>query len=516
MLFDYTNNAERDLPDMPNNVARVYPASGAVAMLPLTPANNYLPTVLFCGGSDMPADDYGNYSWPVINTWEYPASKDCQRITPEPVDGSAPAYVQDDNMIDGRTMGQFIILADGKLLCVNGGLNGTAGYAEQTGQSPPGTMPYGMSLASGPLGTPAIYDPNAPSGKRWSNAGLSASSIARLYHSSAILLPDSSVLIAGSNPNVDVNLTVPYPTTYKAEVFYPPYFAAKTRPIPTGVPSTLTYGGNPFDVTIPASSYSGSANDAAANTTVSVIRPGFTTHAMNMGQRYLQLNNTFTVNSDGTIILHVAQMPPNPNIFQPGPAMIFVTIHGIPSNATMVIIGTGAFGAQPTAPASVLPPSVFLSSASGTANGTNPGNGSSVPSSKGTSHTTAIIAGIVGAIVIIGIFGALLGICAARRRRVANRLAPTAAYTKGGAGADAMAMDARGLRNSDSSAFVPLQQENYSAAWNASNVSVNSPYQRPFRDDGEDVPGRSSGMGMSMEFDPYSAAPRTVGGPRSY
>ena len=47
---------------MPNGVARVYPASGAVAMLPLTPVNNYTPTLLFCGGTDMPEAYYGNYS----------------------------------------------------------------------------------------------------------------------------------------------------------------------------------------------------------------------------------------------------------------------------------------------------------------------------------------------------------------------------------------------------------------------------------------------------------------------
>jgi hypothetical protein len=416
MLFDYTNNVEVDLPDMPNNVARVYPASGAVAMLPLTPANNYLPTMLFCGGSDMPADDYGNYSWPVINTWTYPASNDCQRITPEPADGSAPVYVQDDSMLEGRTMGQFIILPNGHLLCVNGGLNGTAGYAPQTGQTAAGLMPYGMSLAAGPIGTPAIYDPTAPAGSRWSNAGLSTSNIARLYHSSAILLPDASVLIAGSNPNVDVNLSTIYPTTYAAEIFYPPYFAATTRPVPTGVPSTISYGGSSFDMTVPASSYSGSANDAAANTSVALVRPGFTTHAMNMGQRYLQLNNTFTVNSDGSLTLHVAQAPPNPNLLQPGPALLFVTVNGIPSNGTMVQVGSGAFGAQPTDAASVLPASVLLSSAAGTGNPATTTAGSTAGKSATGSHTGMIVGGIVGAIAVIGTLGALVGVCVARRR----------------------------------------------------------------------------------------------------
>jgi hypothetical protein len=404
IMWDYNANVETRLPGMPNNVARVYPASGAVAMLPLTPANNWTPTILFCGGTDMPADDYGNYSYPAINTWTYPTSPDCQRITPEPTDGSSPTYTQDDNMIQGRTMGQFIILPDGKMLVVNGGANGTAGYAQQTNLTPLNQMPFGESLAAGPIGQPAIYDPNAPAGSRWSNTGLATSNIARLYHSSAILLPDASVMIAGSNPNIDVNLSTIYPTTYKAEYFYPPYFSAKTRPKPTGIPTTLSYGGDPFDVTVPANSYSGSANSAAANTTVVLSRGGFTTHGMNMGQRHLQLNNTYTVNSDGSITLHVAQVPPNPSILTPGPALCFVVVNGIPSNGTMLQIGNGQIGKQPTGTASALPANVQLSSASGTADGSNSG-GSGGNSTSGASHTGVIIGGIVGAVALIGILG---------------------------------------------------------------------------------------------------------------
>ncbi|THH01955.1 hypothetical protein EW026_g821 [Hermanssonia centrifuga] len=342
VLWDPVSGDEIPLPPMPDNIVRVYPASGAVAMLPLTPANNYSQTVLFCGGSDMPDDAWGNYSWPFINTWDYPASAKCHQLEPEPQDGSAPAYVDDDPMPEGRTMGQFILLPNGQMLVVNGGLNGTAGYSTQTLLTTSySDMPFGMSLAAGPVGTPAIYTPGAPAGQRWSNAGFDTSDIPRLYHSSALLLPDASVLIAGSNPNVDVNTSTFFPTTYKAEIWYPPYFSAPTRPVPSGVPKTISYGGDSFDITIPASSYSGSANDAADNTTVMLMRPGFTTHAMNMGQRALQLNNTYTVNQDGSYILHVAQAPPNANLFQPGPALFFVNVNGIPSNGTMLIVGNG-------------------------------------------------------------------------------------------------------------------------------------------------------------------------------
>ena len=397
---------------MPGQIVRVYPASGANAMLPLTPENNWTPTVLFCGGSDMPDPSWGDYSWPAINTWDYPASNKCHRITPEPTDGSPVDYVEDDDMLGGgRTMSQFIALPDGTYLLVNGGINGTAGYATQTGQTASySEMPLGMSLAAGPQGQPNLYNPKAPAGQRWSNAGFDTSNIPRLYHSSALLLPDASVIIAGSNPNVDVNTSTIFPTTWQAEIFYPHYFSAPVRPAPTGIPKTLSYGGAPFDITVPASSYSGSANDAAANSTVVVIRCGFTTHGMNMGQRFLQLNNTYTVNQDGSFTLHVAQLPPNPNIFQPGPALLFVNVNGIPSNGTLVIVGNGQIMEQPTAPASTLPPSVRLDSVSGSApSSAQGGNGTSNDNSSAASQWTphTMLFGVVaGALAMLSVLGA--------------------------------------------------------------------------------------------------------------
>ena len=130
---------------------------------------------------------------------------DCQCLTPEPQDGSLPAYDQDDDMLVGRMIGQFVTLPDGTMLVFNGATNGTAGSANQTLYVPSlAQMLFFQSLASGPVGTPAIYNPNAPKCSRWSNAGLGSTSIARMYHSVALLLPDASVLIAGSNPNINV------------------------------------------------------------------------------------------------------------------------------------------------------------------------------------------------------------------------------------------------------------------------------------------------------------------------
>ncbi|KII85463.1 hypothetical protein PLICRDRAFT_178532 [Plicaturopsis crispa FD-325 SS-3] len=520
ILWDYTANTETPLPPMPKGIVRVYPASGATAMLPLTPDNNYTPTIIFCGGSDMPADAYGNYSFPAINTWDYPASNDCQTITPEPTDGSTAQYVQDDDMPNtGRTMGQFIALPDGKMLVLNGGSNGTAGFATATGQSPSiEFMPHWQSLAAGPVGQPAIYDPKAPKGSRWSTDGLSTSNIARLYHSSAIVLPDASVLVAGSNPNLDVNTTAPFPTEYRAEIFYPPYFSATTRPVPTGVPTTLSYGGSPFDISIPASSYSGSSNDAADNTKVTLIRSGFTTHAMNMGQRHLQLNNTYTVASDGSITLHVSQLPPNANIFTPGPALLFVVMNGIPSNGTMVIVGNGQVGTQPVSAASTLPANVRVDSAKGSASQSSTTNGGNNTTSSGGSHTTTIIVAIVAGIAAIGILGALFGICVARRRRAAAREPPSAAYAMSSTGNGKLSGSEMMGRNSDSSAFVPLQQSNPSMAWNASTASLNSPgyAPSPYRDEHEYAAPPRGAPQPSMDYDPYSAPRMSTNEPRRW
>ena len=479
---------------MPGGIVRTYPASGGNAMLPLTPANDYTPTIIFCGGQFLEDEQWGDYSYPFIDTWTVSASADCQRITPEPQDGSSPVYIQDDNLPTGRTMGQFIALPDGTLLFLNGGAYGTAGYAQATLTTTTfGAMPYGESLATGPVGQPAIYNPNAPLGSRWSTAGLSSSNIPRLYHSSAVLLPDGSVMVAGSNPNIDVNLTTVYPTTYTAEYFYPAYFSAETRPAPQNIPSTLSYGGDYFDITIPSSSYSGAGNDAAANTTIWLIRQGFTTHAMNMGQRIMQLNNTYTVQSNGTIILHTAQLPPNANLFQPGPAFVFVTINGIPSNGTYVIVGNGQTGTQPTSSTSVLPDNVLASSASGSAPGNtsnNKNNGSS------SSHMGLIIGSVVAGIAIVGVLGAVFGICLARRRReaVAN---PGSTYSTAGAGLGGIT--GREMRSSDSSAFVPLQQGNHSAA-----SLMHSPYGDQFE------PRPSSQFALSGEFDPYRDVRRPI------
>jgi len=57
VLLNYKTNAETPLDNIPDAV-RTYPASAATMMLPLTPANNWTATILFCGGSNIEKDQY--------------------------------------------------------------------------------------------------------------------------------------------------------------------------------------------------------------------------------------------------------------------------------------------------------------------------------------------------------------------------------------------------------------------------------------------------------------------------
>jgi len=380
VVLDYKKNTEYPIDDIPDAV-RTYPASAGTAMLPLTPSNNWTATVLFCGGSDI-ANDRWVATWDIAS---HPTSKSCVTISPD-VSGK---YVQDDPLPEGRSMGSMILLPDGRIFLLNGAKTGTAGYGNTT-------WAVGQSFANGPIFQPLMYDPRAPAGSKWSSDGLKPSTIPRMYHSAATLLPDGSVFVSGSNPNADFTTGVPFPTEYRVEKFYPSYFNSR-RPQPQGLPSQLSFGGAPFDVTLSSEDLSGS-NANVQNATVVVIRPGFSTHAMNMGQRMLQLDSTYTGNADGTGTLHVSQMPPNPAIFVPGPALLFVVVNGVPSIGVQVMIGSGQLGKQDIQPVGPLPASNIVQPNNNTSNSNSNGgkNGknsnASIRTVVGSSTTSSLAA----------------------------------------------------------------------------------------------------------------------------
>jgi Domain of unknown function (DUF1929) len=143
-------------------------------------------------------------------------------------------------------------------------------------------------------------------------------SVARLYHSEALLLPDARVVVLGGGRFNNVNETTDQPS---AEFFEPPYLFKGPRPAIGSAPSTLSYGQN-FVVQTP---------DAARIAKVSLIRYGAVTHAFNMGQHFVPLS--FSVGTGSLTIT----APANAQLAPPGYYMLFlVDTNGIPSVAAIV------------------------------------------------------------------------------------------------------------------------------------------------------------------------------------
>jgi hypothetical protein len=310
-------------------------------MMPLTPANNYTATVMYCGGTNL---NDSQWLQPGLALIDIMADASCIKITP----ATSLDWQEEDYLPEGRVMGNAILLPDGTVFVVNGALQGVAGYADVT-------QPWADqdSLADNPAYTPVIFDPTRPAGSRWHRDGLKPSTIARMYHSSATLLPDGSVFIAGSNPHADFTPDKLYPTNYQVEIFYPLYYNSR-RPQPVGIPTNISYGGPSFDIQLSQDDLNGNATTYVSQIKVVLVRTGFSTHALNFGMRNVELDYTYQINTDGSATIHVAQAPPNAAVITPGPAWFFVVVDGVPSVGVQVMVGSGSLGTQTMGPQTVL------------------------------------------------------------------------------------------------------------------------------------------------------------------
>jgi fibronectin type 3 domain-containing protein len=210
----------------------------------------------------------------------------------------APAWRQTAPMAFPRDFHNLTLLPDGTVLVTGGG--------RTTGATDPATAVFEAELWS-------------PVTEAWTT--LSSMQVPRRYHSTALLLPDGRVLVAGGGRNAGVGAPNNSNDHFNAEIFSPPYLFKGTRPSITSVPATLQYGGN-FSVMTP---------DASRIATVSLVRLGAVTHAFNMNQRFLKL--TFQQVSGGLTV----QAPASANLAPPGYYMLFlVDGSGVPSVAAIV------------------------------------------------------------------------------------------------------------------------------------------------------------------------------------
>ncbi|KAJ7074306.1 copper radical oxidase [Mycena amicta] len=317
VIYDWTNNKERRLPPIPNGVRVTYPMTATAVLLPLSPLNHYMPEVLICGGSNI-SDTRAGYD---ISSQE-PASEQCVRMTLSD-EGIAKGW-EVEWMPDARLMPDAVLLPTGKVLIVNGARTGISGYGNVRNQT-------GQSNADNPVLKPVLYDPYAPSGSRFSDQGIPASNIPRLYHSVATLTPRGSIMIAGSNPNLDRS-ALKYGTEYRVEWLRPPYMTMSRPQIVKGPKQIDFEETTTLTVKLPPGSPS-NVKDVQWRSWILVL-----SHTpVHANSRLVYLN--CKLSADGSELSVVG--PPNAMVYPPGPGWIFVVVDDAASEALHVMIGNG-------------------------------------------------------------------------------------------------------------------------------------------------------------------------------
>jgi Domain of unknown function (DUF1929) len=254
---------------------------GSAVLLPLLPPG-YTPKVMNFGGSN-------------------PAT-----ATTEIVDLSAasPSWTPGPSMSTGRVEMNATILPNGKVLAQGGSVNN---------ESPD------------PAGKRAdLYDPVANS---FSSAG--TASYSRLYHSTALLLPDATVVSMGSNPGPN-GLYEP-----AIEIYTPPYlFDANDQPITTNRPGITSISASVVGYNAP---FSVTYTSASPISSAVLMRLGSATHAFDMEQRLIGLcGPTPQPSCTGSGTLNLTS-PPSGNTAPPGYYMLFLLDSaGVPSIAQFV------------------------------------------------------------------------------------------------------------------------------------------------------------------------------------
>lgn len=278
------------LPNIPGSVnnfqaGRTYPLEGTAVLLPLYAPYTTPLTVLICGGS---------------TTGASLAVDNCVTIQPEVAN---PVWTL-ERMPSQRVISCMSALPDGTYLILNGAHQGVAGFG----------------LATDPNLNAVLYDPSKPLNARMTV--MANTTVARLYHSEAILLQDGRVMVSGSDPQDAV-----HPEEYRVEVFTPPYLlAGLAQPTFTIANKAWAYGAQ---VSITVSLKQGTTGGMR----ISLMGAETSTHGNSMGQRTLFVafscaGNTCTITA-----------PPNAHVAPPGWFQLFVLDGPTPSVSTWIQLG---------------------------------------------------------------------------------------------------------------------------------------------------------------------------------
>ncbi len=137
------------------------------------------------------------------------------------------AWTPTGSMNFARVWANTVLLADGTVMVVGGGQSGSYGD---------------------PITTAEIYDPATGA---WTK--MAAQTAPRIYHSTAVLLPDGRVLSAGESHGS---------LAQTGEIFSPPYLFQGARPVISSAPASVGYGQG-FTISTP---------DAASITRVALVK----------------------------------------------------------------------------------------------------------------------------------------------------------------------------------------------------------------------------------------------------
>jgi Ca2+-binding RTX toxin-like protein len=215
------------------------------------------------------------------------------------ITGATPVFSQTQSLSQDRNWANMTVLADGSVLITGGtSLGNQEAGADKTAVI---WSPVTRTLSYGP-------DESDP----------------RLYHSTALLLADGSVISMGGGAADEAENDYLNAQIYRPAYLYDDNGQLAVRPIIAAAPQSLAPGES-FTITV---------DDAASIQKLTFVKNGSTTHAFNMEARMVSLD--FTRGSNNTLNI---TLPKNANDITAGDWMLFAwDDQGTPSVASIITV----------------------------------------------------------------------------------------------------------------------------------------------------------------------------------